>query len=281
MTGLDARRKATNALMLSLTGICTILVASVLFIILGYLAFNGARYLSLDFFTKLPVPVGEMGGGMANAIVGSGKLLLLALSIGVPIGFFGGIYLAEFSHGTFPFIIRYTTDLLNGVPSIVIGIFAYAMVVHPMGHFSTLAGGVALGVMMIPIALRTTEEFLHGVPQSLREGGLALGASKSRTIFTVVVPAALDGIVSGMMLDLARVAGETAPLLFTALGNPFWSKGWMEPTSALPMMIFTYGISPYEDWHKQAWAAGFVLLSFVLLVNIIARTFISRLRTVY
>jgi phosphate transport system permease protein len=267
--------------MLSMTGICTVLVASVLFIILGYLAFNGARYLSVDFFTKLPVPVGELGGGMANAIVGSAKLLLLALCIGVPIGFFGGIYLAEFSYGTFPFIIRYTTDLLNGVPSIVIGIFAYAMVVRPMGHFSTLAGGVALGVMMIPIALRTTEEFLHGVPQSLREGGLALGATKARTIFTVVVPAALDGIISGMMLDLARVAGETAPLLFTALGNPFWSQGWLQPTSALPMMIFTYGISPYEDWHKQAWAAGFVLLSFVLLVNIVARTFISRLRTVY
>jgi phosphate transport system permease protein len=281
MTGLDARRKVTNAVMLSLTGFCTVLVASVLFIILGYLAFNGARYLSVDFFTKLPVPVGEMGGGMANAIVGSIKLLALALCIGVPIGFFGGIYLAEFSSGTFPFIIRYTTDLLNGVPSIVIGIFAYAMVVRPMGHFSTLAGGVALGVMMIPIALRTTEEFLHGVPQSLREGGLALGASKSRTIFTVVVPAAMDGIVSGMMLDLARVAGETAPLLFTALGNPFWSQGWLQPTSALPMMIFTYGISPYEDWHKQAWAAGFVLLSFVLLVNIVARTFIARLRTVH
>jgi phosphate transport system permease protein len=267
--------------MLSLTGACTVIVASVLFIILGYLAFNGARYLDLNFFTKLPVPVGETGGGLANAIVGSGKLLLLALSIGVPIGFFGGIYLAEYSYGWFPLLIRYTTDLLNGVPSIVIGIFAYALVVLPMKHFSTLAGGVALGVMMIPIALRTTEEFLHGVPQSLREGGLALGASKSRTIFTVVVPAALDGIVSGMMLDLARVAGETAPLLFTALGNPFWSKGWLEPTSALPMMIFAYGISPYEEWHKLAWAAGFMLLMFVLAVNIIARTFIARVRTAH
>ena len=272
-------RKAVNAVMLSLTGVCTILVASVLFIILGYLAVNGGRYLSLDFFTKLPAPVGELGGGMANAIVGSGKLLLLALSIGIPIGFLGGIYLAEFGHGPFPFLIRYSTDLLNGVPSIVIGIFAYALVVLPMGHFSTAAGGVALGVMMIPIALRTTEEFLHGVPQSLREGAMALGASKARTIFTVVVPAAMDGIVSGMMLDLARVAGETAPLLFTAFGNRFWSKGWLEPTGSLPVMIYTYAIAPYEDWHQQAWAAGFVLLSGVLVVNIIARTFLSRLRT--
>jgi phosphate transport system permease protein len=276
MITLDHWRKSLNAVMLSLTGLCTVLVASVLFVILGYLAWNGARYLNWDFFTKLPAPVGELGGGMANAVVGSGKLLGLAVLIGVPIGFLAGVYLAEFGHGTFPFLVRYATDLMNGVPSIVMGIFAYAVVVHRMGHFSTLAGGVALGVMMIPIALRTTEEFLHGVPHSLREGAMALGASKSRTIFTVVVPAAMDGIVSGMMLDLARVAGETAPLLFTAFGNRFWSQGWMEPTASLPVMIYTYAISPYEDWHKQAWAAGFVLLALVLTVNIIARVFLAR-----
>jgi len=269
-------RKGVNAAMLSLTGLCTILVASVLFVILAYLAWNGGRSLNWDFFTKLPAPVGESGGGMVNAIVGSGKLLAVAVLIGVPTGFWGGVYLAEFGHGWFPYLVRYATDLLNGVPSIVMGIFAYAMVVHRMGHFSTVAGGVALGVMMIPIALRTTEEFLHGVPGSLREGAMALGASKSRTVFTVVVPAALDGIVSGMMLDLARVAGETAPLLFTALGNPFWSKGWLEPTASLPVMIYTYAISPYEDWHRQAWAAGFVLLSLVLAVNVAARLILSR-----
>jgi phosphate transport system permease protein len=232
--------------------------------------------LNLNFFTKLPVPVGEKGGGMANAIVGSGKLLLLATLIGVPIGFLGGVYLAEFGRGVFPSLVRYTTDLLNGVPSIVIGIFAYTMVVQPMHHFSTLAGGLALGVMMIPIALRTTEEFLRGVPQSLREGAMALGASKSRTIATVVIPSAIQGILSGMMLDLARVAGETAPLLFTSLSNTFWSPGWDHPIAALPVMIYTYAIAPYEDWHKQAWAAGFVLLSLVLMVNIVARIILAR-----
>ncbi|HXP86843.1 MAG TPA: phosphate ABC transporter permease PstA [Bryobacteraceae bacterium] len=269
-------RKSLNAVMLTLTGLCTVLVASVLFVILGYLAWNGASHLSWNFFTKLPAPVGEMGGGMANAIVGSAKMLLVAVSIGVPIGFLAGIYLSEYGHGPFPFVVRYATDLMNGVPSIVIGIFAWAIVVRPVHHFSTLAGGVALGVMMIPIALRTTDEFLHNVPNSLREGAMALGASKARTVFTVVVPAAKDGIMSGMMLDLARVAGETAPLLFTALGNRFWSRGWLEPTASLPVMIYTYAIGAYEDWHQQAWAAGFVLLSLVLVVNIVARTIMAR-----
>lgn len=269
-------RKSLNAVMLTLTGLCTLMVASVLFIILGYLAWNGASHLSWNFFTKLPAPVGELGGGMANAIVGSGKLLLVAVGIGVPIGFLAGIYLSEYGHGTFPFLVRYAADLMNGVPSIVMGIFAWAVVVKRMHHFSTLAGGVALGVMMIPIALRTTEEFLHNVPHSLREGAMALGAGKARTIFTVVVPAAKDGIMSGMMLDLARVAGETAPLLFTAFGNRFWSKGWMEPTASLPVMIYTYAIAPYEDWHQQAWAAGFVLLALVLVVNVVSRSIMAR-----
>src|SRR5579864_1964654 len=273
---LDRRRKIVNAVMLSLTGVCTVFIVGILFIILGYLFWNGARYLSLDFFTKLPVPVGESGGGMANAIVGSGKLLLLATCIGVPFGFLGGVYLAEFGTGAFPSMVRYMTDLLNGVPSIVIGIFAYGVLVRPMHHFSTLAGGLALGVMMVPIALRTTEEFLRGVPQSLREGAMALGASKARTIATVVIPAAIKGIFSGMMLDLARVAGETAPLLFTSLGNNFWSSGWDKPTAALPVMIYQYAVSPYDDWHHQAWAAGFVLLALVLLVNIVARLVLTR-----
>jgi phosphate transport system permease protein len=271
-----SRRKLVNGVMLGLTAVCTVSVIGILFIILGYLFWNGARYLTLDFFTKLPAPVGESGGGMANAIVGSGKLLLVATLIGVPIGFFGGVYLAEFGRGLFPSLVRYTTDLLNGVPSIVIGIFAYTIAVQPVHHFSTLAGGLALGIMMIPIALRTTEEFLRGVPQNLREGAMALGASKSRTIATVVIPAAIQGIFSGMMLDLARVAGETAPLLFTSLSNRFWSPGWNKPIAALPVMIFSYAISPYEDWHRQAWAAGFVLLALVLVVNIAARLVLAR-----
>ncbi|MFZ0590193.1 MAG: phosphate ABC transporter permease PstA [Bryobacteraceae bacterium] len=269
-------QKVENAVMFSLTGLCTVATVGALLVILGYLVWNGGRYLTWDFFTKLPVPVGETGGGMANAIVGSGKLLLLASCIGIPIGFLGGVYLAEFGGRTFPFLVRYATDLLNGVPSIVIGIVGYALVVRPMGHFSALAGGVALGIMMIPIALRTTEEYLRSVPITLREAALALGASRWKAILTVVIPAALQGIVSGMMLDLARVAGETAPLLFTSFSNQFWSKGWSEATASLPVMIFTYATGPYEDWHKQAWAAGFVLLSLVLVVNVFAKLIIGR-----
>jgi phosphate transport system permease protein len=269
-------RKITNIVMLAVTGLCTLVVVSVLFFILGYLLWHGGRSLTLQFFTQLPKPTGETGGGMANAIVGSGKILLLASLVGVPIGFLAGVYLSEYSGKTFAFVIRYVTDLLNGVPSIVIGIVAYTLVVLPMKHFSSLAGGIALGIMMIPIAVRTTEEFLHSIPNSLREGALALGATKSRTIFTVVVPAAMSGLTSGMMLNLARVAGETAPLLFTALGNMFWSQGWLQPSAALPVMIYQYAISPYDDWHEQAWAAGFVLLALVLTINITARLIIGR-----
>jgi len=269
-------RKIVNAVMLTLTGLCALLAVSALFFILGYLVWHGGKALSGDFFTKLPKPVGEAGGGMANAIVGSAKLLLLASLIGLPIGFFSGVYLAEFGGRRFPFLVRYTTDLLNGVPSIVIGIFAYTIVVLPMRHFSTLAGGIALGIMMIPIAVRSTEEFLRAVPNSLREAAMALGASRWRTITTVVIPAAVRGIVTGVMLDLARVAGETAPLLFTAFSNRFWSPGWNQPTASLPVMIFTYAVAPYEDWHRQAWAAGLVLLGLVLLTNVAGRAILSR-----
>ncbi len=269
-------RKSVNAVMFSLTGLCTLLTVCILFFILGYLVWHGGRAINWDFFTKLPKPVGEAGGGMANAIVGSAKLLLLATLTGVPVGFMAGVYLAEFGGKTFSFLVRYTTDLLNGVPSIVMGIFAYTMVVLPMKHFSTLAGGLALGVMMIPIAVRSTEEFLRTVPVTLREGALALGASKWKAIATVVIPAAFRGILTGIVLDLARVAGETAPLLFTAFNNRFWSPGWDQPTASLPVMIFTYAIAPYEDWHRQAWAAGLVLLGLVLLTNITARVVLAR-----
>ena len=276
MTARLRFQKLVSAVMLSLTGVCAFVAVSVLFFILGYLAIHGGRSLNWDFFTKLPTPVGEAGGGMANAIVGSAKLLLLASLVGVPIGFFGGIYLAEFGGRSAGFVVRYAADLLNGVPSIVIGIFAYALLVLPLKHFSTMAGAFALGVMMIPITLRSTEEFLRSVPRSLREGAMALGASKWRTIVTVIVPAAYRGILTAILLALARVAGETAPLLFTAFNNRFWSPGWRQPTASLPVMIFTYAVAPYDDWHRQAWAAGLVLLGLVLVVNIIARLVLAR-----
>jgi phosphate transport system permease protein len=269
-------RRALNYVMLTLTGIAALGVVSVLFFILGYLIWNGGKSLNWNFFTQLPKPVGETGGGMANAILGSLKLLMLAALMGLPVGLLAGVYLAEFGGKTFSFVVRYTTDLLNGVPSIVIGIFAYSLVVLPVKHFSALAGGVALGIMVIPITVRSTEEFLKAVPGSLREGAMALGASKWKTIVTVVLPAAKAGILTGMLLALARVAGETAPLLFTAFGNRFWSPGFGQPTASLPVMIYTYAIAPYDDWHRQAWAAGLVLLGLVLVANLGARLLLNR-----
>ena len=271
-----AWRKSLNVFMLSLTGVCALITVSALFFILGYLVWNGGKDLSWNFFTKLPAPVGEEGGGMANAILGSLKLLLLATVFGVPIGLLGGVYLAEFGGKTMPFIVRYTADLMNGVPSIVMGIFAYALVVMPMHHFSTLAGGIALGIMVIPTVLRNTESFLRDVPRTLREGSFALGANKWKMVGTVVLPAASRGILTGVLLALARVAGETAPLLFTAFGNRYWSPGWNQPTSSLPVVIYTYATGPYEDWHRQAWAAGLVLLGLVLVTNILVRAFLTR-----
>jgi len=269
-------RKFVSNFMLTLTGVCAGVSVAVLFFILGYLLFNGGTSINWDFFTKLPKPVGETGGGMANAIVGSAKLLAAASLFGVPIGFFGGIYLAEFSGAKMAGVVRYAADLLNGVPSIVIGIFAFSVVVRPFKTFSTLAGAFALGLMMIPITLRSTEEFLNAVPRMLREGAMALGASKWKTIATVIVPAAYRGILTAILLALARVAGEAAPLLFTAFGNRYWSQGWNQPTAALPEMIYRYAGSPYEDWHRQAWAAGLVLLGFILIINILARTILAR-----
>jgi phosphate transport system permease protein len=268
-------RKSLNVFMLSLTGLCALLTVSALFFILGYLVWNGGKDLSWSFFTHLPAPVGEEGGGMANAILGTMKLLLLAALFGVPIGLLGGVYLAEFGGSTIPFLVRYTADLMNGVPSIVMGIFAYALVVMPMHHFSTLAGGIALGIMVIPTVLRNTESFLRDVPRTLREGSFALGANKWRMIASVVLPAASRGILTGVLLALARVAGETAPLLFTAFGNRYWSPGWNQPTASLPVVIYTYATGPYEDWHRQAWAAGLVLLGLVLITNILVRAFLT------
>jgi phosphate transport system permease protein len=269
-------RKSLNVVMLTLTGVAALAVVSVLFMILGYLIWNGGKSLNWDFFTQLPKPVGEVGGGMANAIVGSLKLLLLAAVMGLPVGLLAGVYLAEFSGKTFAFVVRYTTDLLNGVPSIVIGIFAYSLIVLPVKHFSAFAGGVALAAMVIPITVRATEEFLRAVPVSLREGAMALGASKWRTIASVILPAASGGVITGMLLALARVAGETAPLLFTAFSNRYWSPGWQQPIASLPVMIYTYAIAPYDDWHRQAWAAGLVLLGLVLVANLGCRLILNR-----
>ena len=273
-------RKTVNYVMLTLTGVAAFGVVSVLFLILGYLIWNGGTSLNLNFFTQLPKPVGETGGGMANAILGSLKLLFLAAIMGLPFGLLAGVYLAEFGGKTFSFVVRYTTDLLNGVPSIVIGIFAYSLVVLPVKHFSTLAGGVALAIMVIPITVRSTEEFLRAVPGSMREAAMALGASQWKTIVTVVLPAASGGILTGMLLALARVAGETAPLLFTAFSNRYWSQGWGQPIASLPVMIYTYAIAPYDDWHRQAWAAGLVLLGLVLVSNLGARFILARTKAI-
>lgn len=276
MTFRERRRQAVNKLMLTLTGVCAFLTVSVLFLILGYLVYNGGKSLDWNFFTKLPLSPGEVGGGLANAIVGSAEIIALASLIGLPIGFMAGVYLSEFSGKSAAFVVRYAADLLNGVPSIVIGIFAWGILVVPMHGFSALAGGFALSLMLIPISARSTEQFLQEVPRSLREGSLALGASKWRTIASVIVPAASKGILTGMILGVARISGETAPLLFTALNSQFWSKGLTQPTASLPVMIYYKAISPYEDWHRQAWAAGLVLLALVLCANILARTVIAR-----
>jgi len=271
-----AFRKMVNYIMLTLTGICTFVSVLALFVILGFLAYKGATAIDWDFLTKLPLPPGEAGGGMANGIVGSATMVGLGALFGLPIGFFGGIYLAEFSGKNFGFIVRYMADLLNGVPSIVIGIFAWGLVVVPMHTYSAYAGGFALGLMVIPITLRSTEQFLMNVPRALREGALALGAPKWKVISTVAVPAASKGIMTGMILGVARVAGETAPLLFTALSNDFWPRSLDQPTAALPVMIYFHAIAPYDDWNRQAWAAGLVLLTMVLLTNVTVRLIMGR-----
>jgi phosphate transport system permease protein len=275
-TGHYRRRRLVERTMFAMTMLATTTTVGILLFLLGYLVYEGGSSLSLSFFTNLPTPVGEAGGGMANAMIGSAKLLLVAAAIGVPVGFIGGVYLAEIGTGRLAFFVRYAADVLNGVPSIVIGVTVYGLVVIPMGHFSTLAGGLALGLIMVPITLRTTEEFLRLVPMSLREASLALGAPQWVTVVRVVVPAGVRGIVAGILLSLARVAGETAPLLFTAFSNRFWSEGWLQPTASLPVVIFTYAVSPYEDWHRQAWAAALVLLSLVLGSNVLARLILQR-----
>ena len=264
-------RRATNTLMAAVTLGCTVVVLVPLFVILGFLARTGLSALNWEFFTHLPGAAGEPGGGMANAIAGTIVLVGLAAVIGIPIGVLGGTYLSEYPSTRLSFIARFTADVMNGIPSIVMGLFAYVLIVLPLRHFSALAGGVALGVMLIPTVMRTTEEIVRLVPQSVREASLALGIPLWKTMVRVVMPTAAAGIVTGIMVGLARVAGETAPLLFTAFGNRFWNRDLLQPIAALPIQIFAYAISPFDDWHRQAWAGALVLVTLVLLVNVAAR----------
>ncbi len=255
----------------------TILVILPLVAIFVYLIIKGASSLNLDFFTKIPAPVGQSGGGMANAIVGSVTLLAFASLIGVPIGIGGGIFLAEFGRGTkLANGVRFTADVLNGVPSIVMGLAAYSLIVVPQHHFSALAGGVALGIMMIPTICRTTEEMLLMVPHAVREAALGLGAPNWRSVLSITVKTASPGIITGCMLAFARVAGETAPLIFTALCNDFWSTSLNEPIAALPLQIWVYAISPYDDWHRLAWAGSLVLIVLIVLAVSLVRFVTSR-----
>ncbi len=276
MNAHDRYRKIYNVLAFAVTGLCAALTLAILFFVLGYVTLHGISSLDWNFFTKLPKPVGETGGGMANAIVGTIKLVSLAAVMGLPIGILGGIYLAEFGRARLAFFVRYAADVINGVPSIVMGIFAYTIVVLPFKHFSTIAGSVALAIMLIPIAVRSTEEFLKLVPMAVRESALALGLPQWKVVSFVVIPTAFRGLLTGVLLNLSRVSGETAPLLFTAFGNRYWSHGWLNPISSLPVMVYTYAVSPYEDWHRQAWAAALVLMLLVLATNVGARLLMRR-----
>jgi phosphate transport system permease protein len=268
-------RNFKNVLMQIIAFSCAILVVTPLVLVFYHLAKLGFSSINVAFFTQLPKPVGELGGGMGNAIAGTFTLLAQAAIIGVPVGVLGGVFLSEYGGTRLNWAIRFAADILNGVPSITWGIVVYALLVVPMHGYSALAGGFVLGMMMIPLVMRTTEEVLQLVPASYREAALALGIAKWKTIVQIVIRTALKGIVTGVLLALARVAGETAPLLFTALGNQFWARNLTEPISALPLQIFAYAISPYDDWHRQAWAGALVLLLFVLAINIGVR-FLTR-----
>jgi phosphate transport system permease protein len=261
-------RKLKSDFMVGLTIAATVIALTPLFLVLGYLASKGASSINWDFFTKMPVPVGQAGGGMANAIVGTLELVGLACLIGVPIGVGGGIYLAENRGQRLAQTIRFAADITMGLPSIIVGIFVYAVVVRPMGGFSTFAGGIALSMIMIPLVTRTTEEMVLLVPHELREAALALGVPRWRTTISVIARTAMSGIATGVILAVARVAGETAPLLFTAFGNRFWSTSLREPIASLTVQVYTYAISPFADWQRQAWAGALVLTAIVLALEL-------------
>ena len=278
---LTARRKALSGLVVFLCGSAVAVALVPLFFVFAYVLQKGFSSLSWDFFTKMPRPVGETGGGMANAMLGTLYLIAIASVLAVPVGVIAGVYLSEYGKKPFGSLVRFTADVLNGVPSIVIGIFAYGLAVLPVKHFSALAGGLALGFMMVPIITRTTEELLNLVPGSLREGSLALGATRARAAFSVMVPAALPGIMTGILVALARIAGETAPLLFTAFNNRYFSARLDQPISSLPVQIYTYAVAPYEDWHRQAWAGALVLVGFVFVFSVLARVVTRRLERMH
>jgi phosphate transport system permease protein len=272
-----ARRNITNYFVSTLAVLATIVVIAPLVAILFYLIYKGASSLNLDFFTHIPAPVGESGGGMANSIVGSGIILALASLMGIPVGIAAGVYLAEFGQGTMlGNAVRFTADVLNGVPSIVMGISIYSLIVMQQKHFSAFAGGVALAIMMVPTITRTTEEMLATVPHAIREAALGLGVPKWRTVMSISLRTASPGIITGCMLAFARVAGETAPLLFTAFGNQFWSFHLNEPIAALPLQIFVYAISPYDEWHRLAWAGSLVLIVMIMVSVTLVRIFANR-----
>jgi len=274
MRKVDQLRRTTSATMTTLTALCTVAAVGVLLVILVYIAMQGLSSLSVSFLVESPKPVGE-GGGIGNAILGTVILLLLSSAIGLPFGIAVGIYLSEFGRGRFGSTVRFLVDTLTGIPSIVTGVFVYTIVVVPLKHFSALSGGIALALIMVPIVARTTEEMIKLVPHSLREGALALGAPQWRTTLGVVVPAAASGIATGAMLAIARISGETAPLLFTAFGSRFFSYRLNEPIASLTVQIYNYAISPYDEWHAQAWAATLVLMALILSINITVR-FLTR-----
>jgi len=268
----DRLRKYRNRMMMGIFIVATLLALIPLFGVLGYVLKNGISALNLDFFTNLPKSMGAPGGGMANSIVGTLAMVLIASLIGIPVGILASIYLTEYDRTSWLSIgVRFATDVLTGIPSIIVGIVIYTAVVLKMGHFSALAGGLSLSIIMIPLVIRSTEEMLKLVSHSIREAGYALGISKGKTILRIVLPTAAKGIITGAMLAVARVSGETAPLLFTALGNQYWARSLNEPIAALPVQIYQYATSPYEEWHQQAWAGSLVLISLVVILNLIAR----------
>lgn len=276
MTG-TAGRKLVSSLFVAACAASVGMALVPLAFVLFYVVSQGVQALTFDFFTQMPKPVGEAGGGMANAIVGTLMLSGIAALLAVPVGVVTGIHLSEYPATRLSTAVRFASDTLNGVPSIVIGVFAYGVAVLPFKHFSALAGGLALGIMMVPIITRTTEDLLLLVPGAMREGALALGATRARAVFSVIVPAALPGIVTGVILALARIAGETAPLLFTSFNNRFFSTDLTQPIGSITVQIYTYAISPYEDWHRQAWAGALVLIAMVLLFSLLARYSTARL----
>ena len=277
LTPYDFWRKFKSTSMSVLAALCVLVAVIPLVMIFSYTLVQGIGSLNLNFFINMPKPVGEAGGGMANALVGTGILLAIGALFGLPVGILAGIYLAEYGQNRFAGVVRFMADVLSGVPSIVVGVVAYILVVLPMKHFSALAGGVALAILMIPTVTRTTEEMIRLVPHSYREAGLALGLPQWKTTVRIILPAALKGITTGVLLAIARAAGETAPLLFTALGNRFWSTAIGQPIASLTVFIYDYAKAPFEDWNRQAWAAGFVLIALIFVLSLIFR-FVTRSR---